>query len=134
MKEFFWSNNDFTFKIEMDADEKPRFDGYGVYQVIKLYVNNFNIFYTEWGVDQVFDTIRTDKETIENPNEDEFQLCDIIFMNDKIFFRTDLFELDLKKLEGDACTEFYNWFISSISVTEGRKMKISKLKENIKNG
>jgi len=134
MKEYFWSNNDFNFKIEMDADEKPRWDGYGIYQVIKLYVNNFNIYYTEWGVDQVFDTIRTCKNEVEDPHDENTELHDIYFRTDKIFFRTDLFELDLKKLEGDACTEFYNWFISSISVTEGRKMKISKLKENIKNG
>jgi len=134
MKEYFWSNNDFNFKIEMDADEKPRWDGYGIYQVIKLYVNNFNIYYTEWGVDQVFDTIRTCKNEVEDPHDENTELHDIYFRTDKIFFRSDLFDLDFKKLEGDSCTEFYNWFISSISVTEGRKMKISKLKENIKNG
>ena len=51
---------------------------------------------------------------------------DFWFGKNQFYFLVDRFK-DYEILEGDDCEDFYDWLIQSLSLIEGRKMKIKKI-------
>lgn len=121
--------NEFTFKIIMDENKQVRWNGEGVYQNINIYINDYEIFNTTWGSEFLLETITYQKEL--QPNDCPFS--DILFQTDELLFKTDGFDLCFKSIKNADYIDFSNWLISTISPIEGRKIKISKIK-NIING
>lgn len=127
MKNYKWNRKKFTFFLEI-SDSEPLWDNEGVSQIVKLIVSNGEnlnlLISTGFGVDYILEIIENDKkrnyiDIMNNQN-------DFWFGKNQFYFLVDRFE-DYEILEGDDCEDFYDWLIQSLSLIEGRKMKIKKI-------
>ena len=57
----------------------------------------------------------------------------ILFSNDILYFKSDKFQENFHKMVGKEYDDFYDWFITSVSLEEGRRLKISKIREKLLN-
>lgn len=134
MDRYFWKRNGFTFILEK-SEEKPLWGNEGTSQNVRLVVSNNEfknlILSTNYGVDVILETLERQQR-----NNNKILLDDIgesyYFGKDKFYFILDRFQEEYTVLEGDVCEDFYDWLIQSLSIIEGRKMKIKKIIKNLK--
>lgn len=133
MDRYFWKRNGFTFILEK-SEEKPLWGNEGTSQNVRLVVSNNEfknlILSTSYGVDVILETLERQQR-----NNNKILLDDIgesyYFGKDKFYFILDRFQEEYTVLEGDVCEDFYDWLIQSLSIIEGRKLKIGKIKQKI---
>jgi len=133
MDRYFWKRNGFTFILEK-SEEKPLWGNEGTSQNVRLVVSNNEfknlILSTNYGVDVILETLERQQR-----NNNKILLDDIgesyYFGKDKFYFILDRFQEEYTVLEGDDREDFYDWLIQSLSIIEGRKLKIGKIKQKI---
>lgn len=134
MDRYFWKRNGFTFILEK-SEEEPLWGSEGTSQNVRLVVSNNEfknlILSTSYGVDVILETFERQKR-----NNNKISLDDIgesyYFGKDKFYFIIDSFQEEYTILDNDDCEDFYDWLIQSLSIIEGRKMKIKKIIKNLK--
>ena len=133
MDRYFWKRNGLAFMLEK-SEEEPLLGNEGTSQNVRLIVSNNKyqnlILSTSYGVDIILETIERQKQNnsiIKYDDIDEYYY----FGKDKFYFILDRFQEEYTVLEGDDCEDFYDWLIQSLSIIEGRKLKIGKIKQKI---
>ena len=134
MEKYSWKRNGFTFLLEK-SESKPLWGDEGVSQLVRLIVTDSEysnvIIATGFGADYVLDIINQDKIN----DNDKISTANIInyfyFGKNKFYFIVDTFQEEFIIFDGDDCEDFYDWLIQSLSIMEGRKMKINKIKQKI---
>ena len=133
MDRYFWKRNGLTFMLEK-SEEEPLWGNEGTSQNVRLIVSNNKyqnlILSTSYGVGVILETIERQKQNnsiIKYDDIDEYYY----FGKDKFYFILDRFQEEYTVLEGDDCEDFYDWLIQSLSIIEGRKLKIGKIKQKI---
>lgn len=133
MDRYFWKRNGLTFMLEK-SEEEPLWGNEGTSQNVRLIVSNNKyqnlILSTSYGVDIILETIERQKKNnnkilLDNIGESYY------FGKDKFYFILDRYQEEYTVLEGDDCEDFYDWLIQSLSIIEGRKLKIGKIKQKI---
>lgn len=130
MKKYTFNIKDFKFILEL-SNMKPLWENEGVSQLVKLTVFNSDmsnvVLSTNLGVDYVLETFN--KQRVNDIRFDKDNNPDYFYFGREIFyFMIDKFE-DYCILDGLECIDFYDWFVQSLSIIEGRKMKIHKIKQ-----
>lgn len=132
MNKYKWERNGYEFLLEYSNSE-PLWGNEGISQLVKLiviegeYINT--LISTNLGTEYVLEIMQRDiKNNLKvdrdnNPN-------DFHFHRNTFYFLVDDFG-EYQILEDGDCVDFYDWFVQSLSVIEGRKMKIKKIREKI---
>lgn len=133
MDRYFWKRSGYTFFLEKEEQHRLWGDE-GVSQIVRLIVGDGEIqnliLATSYGVGVILETIERQKQNnsiIKYDDIDEYYY----FGKDKFYFILDRFQEEYTVLEGDDCEDFYDWLIQSLSIIEGRKLKIAKIKQKI---
>lgn len=122
-----FKNKDFEFTLFV-GDIFSRFNGEGLLQMIYLEVNGYRLLETHWGVNNFFEEISLSHEDISFHDKYNY---DYFLSENSFYFKLNPLDEHTVFIDNDFI-EFKNWLLSILfPKTEGRKLKINKLKEKI---
>jgi hypothetical protein len=115
----------YNFKLKV-FDSIPRFNGEGIYQVVRLEINNNIIFDENFGQEYALSELMSDKPFIHLDVE--------LFHNDNKnrVFKCMVDSFSSIRIKGDNYDKFIVWLVESLTpIEKKRSEKIKRLQNNI---